>query len=474
MEDRLAKKKEELEHLTKEFEKSPELFPQRSFIENSDMLGEFGIYIPGKEDFLTGVLKLWPEDFIVEEIGLNKNAYTVTPREISRAQGGEQGFVYATLVKCNMSTIEAANDIAHTLGVKIEDIFYSGMKDKDAFTSQRIAIKGVTLQAVADIRSPYFFLKDIEAGNKILKKGELEGNRFTILIRTEGPLTSPERERVAASALTRVNTGGFYNFFYLQRFGLPRLCNYHWALDILKGHYEHAVLEICTMPGSRETPYVLNLRKELKNSFGNWSKMRDIIAPFPIIFFYEHLMLEHLLKHPNDFVGALQRIEEQVVVWMSALTAIFFNQKISDYLLREEEPPQTMPFFISPSKVDQQFYRDMLSGHGLYPVPLKNLAPFQQIKIRSRQTPTKDHAKINKGEILEEGLLLEFELGKGQYATTFLSHLFNLVSGKPPADISEKRIDTKKILGEETLEELRTRFQSVIHERGTNMFEYLT
>ncbi len=47
------------------------------------------------------------------------------------------------------------------------------------------------------------------------------------------------------------------------------------------------------------------------------------------------------------------------------------------------------------------------------------------------------------------GAVIRFVLGKGQYATTFLSHLFTLVSGKPHTAFSEEPFDSKATLGEE-------------------------
>ncbi len=68
----MAQRKEletaELTFLQKEFRKNPSMFKPGMFLEDADMLEPFGIHIPGKASFPTGYLKLWPQDFIVEEI----------------------------------------------------------------------------------------------------------------------------------------------------------------------------------------------------------------------------------------------------------------------------------------------------------------------------------------------------------------------------------------------------------------------
>jgi hypothetical protein len=115
----------------------------------------------------------------------------------------------------------------------------------------------------------------------------------------------------------------------------------------------------------------------------------------------------------------------------------------------------------------------MLENLGIWPVPVHNLRKFPFIQIRSRSQQTRDRASIHKGEIIDEGLLLQFDLAKGQYATTFLSHIFNLTSGMPPQDISKNRIDTKALLGEPSVAPILEQFKDVIHPKGENVFEQL-
>lgn len=471
MEERFDIKQQELHFLAEQYRQRPELFGQPSFIEDAETLSEFGIYIPGKESCAPALLKLWPEDFIVEE-------RTVTG-VLSVGEGdaggplGEGQTVYATLVKCGISTIEAVEDIAKALTLRVEDIAYAGIKDKDAITAQQISLRRTTPERVATIRTPHLFLKDIRSGQGVVEKGKLKGNRFTILVRTQPEFFGQEQANAFSEKLAALQEYGFYNFFYLQRFGTPRLRNFAWARLILQGQYEAAVRDILAFEGVRELPYCRMIRKQMNAAFGNWAEIERLIEPLPLMFRHEHRLVAHLTKHPGDYVGALQTIPEQITLWMYALASLLFNQYISNCLMRGQEPPAQLPFFLAREREASEPYKDMLQGLGLYPLPFQNLRPFPQVLLKLRQTPTKDRADIQKAEILPEGVVLQFELGKGQYATTFLSHLFNLMAGKMGDSFSRERVDTKAVLGEEPLAPMLERFESAIKPKGENYLEQL-
>jgi len=472
MNDRYALRQSELAHLAAVCEKHPELFLERTFVENDAALSEFGVRIPGKDLLPTGMVKLWPEDFIVEEISLDGAVREITgsPAVDELAEGTT---VYATLVKCGLSTIQAAEDIARQLGIRKEQIAYAGIKDKDAITGQRISMRGTSLERAAQVSSPYFFLRDLASGKGAMEKGRLRGNRFTILVRTPDSLREGEAAYALSRALRSTHERGFYNFFYLQRFGTPRLRNFLWAKDLMLGRDEAALLDFLTYPATREIGYFKEIRGAVRNAFGNWDEVRRILDPFPLLFEQELKIVDHLRAHPEDIGGAFQTIPEQLTMWMYALTSFFFNQKISQHLMRGEEPPSMLPFFLSPDRAEQELYRDLLEPHGLYPVPLKNLRRFPMIQVRSRLTATRDKLNLTKGEVIDEGLVLQFELGKGQYATTYLSHLFNLVAGKPPECLPSKRTDTRELLGLLPIADTISRFDSIIGSKEESILNSL-
>jgi len=470
MDERADIKRAEMKVLAKAYERNPELFAQRTFVEDADTLSEFGIHIPNKETCPVALLKLWPEDFIVEEVSGGKACdVTSEPSEPK----GEGPTVYATLIKCGISTIEAVDDIAAKLGLRVENIGYAGIKDKDALTAQRISIRGVSVEQAAALSGSHFILADIELGQGAVAKGGLTGNRFTIYMRPEASFFTPENLTVFDKKVEAVERFGFYNFYYLQRFGTPRLHNFAWALMILKAEYEQAVHDILTFEGERELPYFINVRRELGKVWGRWDEMLKLLEPLPIVFRNELRIVRHLAAHPGDYRGALQAIPEQVTLWMYALSSLLFNQCISNYLLKGKEPPDELPLIMSRERRDHEPYRDMLEGLGVYPLSFEALKPFPQVQLKNRMTPTRDKAVVRKAEVVDDGVVLQFELGKGQYATTFLAHLFTLTAGALPQDISRARIDTKAHIGEASLARVLERFAPVIQPKRENLFEQM-
>jgi TruD family tRNA pseudouridine synthase len=469
MAERHDLKQQELRFLASQYREHPERFASASWVEDPGALGEFGIYIPGKEGCTEALLKLWPEDFIVEEV-MKSGVTSVSIG--SEPQHGEGQTIYAKLVKCGVSTIEAVEDIAKALNLRMEDIAYAGIKDKDALTAQTISIRRASLEQVVALRSPHFFLTDIRTGSGVVEMGHLAGNRFTIFVRTKPELFGQQEADAFAERLEAVQNYGFYNYFYLQRFGTPRLCNFAWARLILQGKYEEAVRDILSFEGARELPYFKEMRQELGRNFGHWDEIKKLIEPLPLAFRHEHKLVNHLAAHPGDYAGALKQIPEQITLWMYALASLLFNQYIANCLMRGEEPPEQLPFFMSRDKEAWEPYKDMLMALSIYPPPFQNLKPFPQVLLKTRFAPTKDHAQIGKAEVLDEGVALQFELGKGQYATTFLSHLFNLAGGKVEG-FSKERVDPKAALGEEPLGAVLDHFVDVIHPKSDNFLEQL-
>ncbi|MBX4200374.1 tRNA pseudouridine(13) synthase TruD [Candidatus Parcubacteria bacterium] len=442
---RLELMSEQEARIEAERNKNPELFPETTWVDDNKTLESLGIYIPGKELLAKGFLKLLPSDFIVEEITSSGRQTTVSEdSENLENKPGET--IYATLVKCGLSTIEAVEELSSLLNVTRDKIQYAGIKDKDAITSQEISIRSVSKEKVLSINSPHFFLKDIYTGKGVLNKGQLLGNRFTILMRIGEDLHNKSKMNESFESLKSLRKEGFYNYFYLQRFGTPRLNNYKWALLILRGEYEKAVRSVISDPGMREIPYFIKMREDIISLAPNWEKVLEKLNEFPLVFPTEIKIIQHLVKSPGDFSGALRQVEEQVMLWISALASMLFNRKLSAYAMAKIKPPHSLPLFLSPDRNDWLPYSEDLEGLNLFPPEWNNLRPFRSIQLRHREVETMDRAEIHEADITDEGIVVQFTLGKGEYATTFLSHFVNLMTGMKPEEISENIIDVKSAL----------------------------
>lgn len=462
-------KEKELKFLRAEYKKYPKLFERETFVDNSKFLEKFGVFFKNKENLPLGYLKLWPQDFIVEEISRDEEIQTIKIENFfdkKRPFSEEEPTIYATLVKCGLSTIEAIEEIASFSKIKEGGIQFAGIKDKDALTSQLISFRKISIDALKKVNSPYLFLKNIYSGKGVMEIGGLKGNEFTVLIRAD----FSQKEKFSES-LKNIGREGFYNYFYLQRFGTPRLINFYWGLFILRGEYEKAVLSFLCSPGLRELPYFKNLREEIKKNFGGWKKIEEILEPFPLIFQNERKIINYLKEHPKDFIGALNQIPKQIQLWIFAYASRLFNKKLSFYLRNKVEPPSKMPLILSPDKRDWLFYKEFLKENKIFSMPFKNTKPFPDVQWKKREIKTKEKVEIHQIKIIPEGVILNFTLAKAAYATTFLAHLFNLVSGLPPKNISSLPVDMKAVLGKGSLKEVLNKFKDVIHSKTETIFE---
>ena len=475
MEDRFALKKKELQFLAGEYKKHPGLFVQKTNEEDQALLETLGIRIPWKENLPKGYVKFTPFDFIVEEIGADGTVYTIEKENtVSPSQNLEKApTYYATLVKCAIQTEEALKDITLQLGCPRDAIQYSGIKDKDAVTSQRISLRGVDQERLKNISSKFFFLKDIQPGKGVLSKGTLKGNRFTIFIRTRGHVADSSGVDAFKGALDLVEKNGIYNFYYLQRFGTPRLVNFHWGYQILKGDYKKAVTDTFTQPTGRELPYLEQTRNKIGLLIPDWAAVLELIRPLPLIFAAESKMAEYLLKNPDDYLGALKQIPEQVTLWIYALSSLLFNEKISSYVGNQKEPPKTLPLLLSNDSHDIEIYKNFLEMIDIYPPPFKNLRPFPNIRLMKREVETRVKVSIHSAEITPHGVALKFDLDKGQYATTFLAHLFTLLNGMPPENIYGGEVSTQEILKQTPSSATFAHFKDVAHTKSENLFDGL-
>jgi TruD family tRNA pseudouridine synthase len=461
-------KEQELSLLAKKRKENPELFVREAQVDDQPFLEKIGITLPiqMQKNLAEGYLKMWPQDFIVEEILKDDTIQEVTAENIITNQE-PQPTVYATLVKCGLSTIEAVEEMATFLNADKKKIQFAGIKDKDAVTAQMVSFRDIPIDEIQNISSPYFFLKNVHYGKGVMEVGGLQGNKFTILVRTNNAF---DREKFLKN-INVIKEEGFFNFFYSQRFGSPRFINWFWGLAILKGNYQQAVMSFLCSQGQRETPYFKNIREEIKAHFGNWQEIETILQRFPIIFHHEINVVKYLKNNPSNFAGALNQIPEQVQLWVFAYGSLLFNRKISEYIAEEKPLPAKIPLILSRDKNDWLFYKEFLEEDGISDVPFEGLKPFSFIQWKKRDVKTKERAQIHSVEFINEGVAISFTLPKACYATTFLSHVFELVSGMPPENLLDDAVDLKKTLGEPDIHKTLERFKEVAYPKTHDVFE---
>ncbi|MGQ3051824.1 MAG: tRNA pseudouridine(13) synthase TruD [Roseateles sp.] len=155
----------------------------------------------------SATLKGLNEDFIVTELPLH-------------LPSGEGEHIWLEVEKNGANTAFVAEQLAAAAGVQVNDVGYAGLKDRHAITRQWFSIylptgkgKGETPD-LTPLQHPEFKVLSQSRHVKKLRRGDLQGNRFRIVLRDlSGDLDAIETN------LKAVAFQGAPNYFGAQRFG---------------------------------------------------------------------------------------------------------------------------------------------------------------------------------------------------------------------------------------------------------------
>ena len=151
----------------------------------------------------TATLKHLNEDFIVTELPL-------------QPPSGEGEHLWLDVEKNGANTAFVAQQLAEATGVQERDVGYAGLKDRHAITRQWFSIylpKGETPDLTV-FQHPEFKVLGQSRHVKKLRRGDLQGNRFRIVLRD----VTGDRDAIEAN-LNAVASQGSPNYFGSQRFG---------------------------------------------------------------------------------------------------------------------------------------------------------------------------------------------------------------------------------------------------------------
>ena len=376
-----------------------------------------------------GAVRLTPEDFFVEEIPLYEAC-------------GEGQHVYVRVEKRGLTTHRLLDMMAKQLRVSPRAFGYAGLKDANAVTRQTISIEGADPDAVAKLDIVGVTVLSVSRHRNKLKLGHLAGNRFRIRVRDVG------REAVltATTVLEVLARRGVPNYFGEQRFGVR--ANSHvlgWAL--LRGDNRQFVHSYLGDPQPDERPDVQRARTLVDEG-----QFEAALRHIPGNLFSERQMLLNLVRSGGDVDRAVGSLDKRLRgLLFSAFQAFLFNRLLTQRLSRLDrlmagvvayihasgaafvvqdvatEQPRADAFEISPSGplfgtkvlmadgVPGQMERQMLAETEM------SLAQFRLAGIdfkgarRPLRVPMR-HVSV----AWDEGLVLEFQLPPGSYATEVL------------------------------------------------------
>jgi tRNA pseudouridine13 synthase len=152
------------------------------------------------------------------------------------------------------------------------------------------------------------------------------GNTFRITIRDLNHSKSAIKKRVAKIVEEIEEIGGVPNFFGHQRFGTVRPITHLVGKALVKGNFRKAAMLFLARPSPYEHPESRRARKQLRatHDFG------QALKNFPKQLHYERSMLQHLVKEPDDFIGAFRRLPIKLrELFPQAYQAYLFNKFLS-------------------------------------------------------------------------------------------------------------------------------------------------
>ncbi|MDD3398212.1 MAG: tRNA pseudouridine(13) synthase TruD [Candidatus Methanomethylophilaceae archaeon] len=275
-------------------------------------------YYLSTSDGTGGRLKTFPEDFRVEEISDHpplddQGRYTIT-----------------TVTSNNWETNRLIRLLARTMRISQNRIGFAGTKDKRAITSQLMSFEAPPEALdMVDLKDVYF--SEPYRSRKPIQIGDLIGNRFHITVRDcqlpEDDLM--ESLRGTAEALQRQK--GFPNFFGVQRFGVARPITHRVGEHIVRGDLRAAVHCYLSEPSLYENQEVREMRAELVEE----SRFPSLLASMPKTMSFEKMMVEHLVRRPEDYAGAIRSLPSNLqMMFVHAYQSYLFNLMLSERMRR--------------------------------------------------------------------------------------------------------------------------------------------
>ncbi len=266
-----------------------------------------------------GRLKAFPDDFLVEEI----------PLEIKEDPEGR--YTLAFVRTRNWETNRLVRNLARAMGMSRRRIYFAGTKDKRAVTTQ-VMVFDAPLEEVLSVN-----MKDVAILNAYrvaepVFLGDLIGNRFEVIIRDVGENALENAECTAEAVKSK---GGFPNFFGVQRFGSIRPVTHIVGKKLIKKDFKGAVEAYLGNPVELEGKEAHEARK----FFEETGDVSESLKLYPKYLMFERAMLNHLVRNPGDYRGAIRSLPENLSrMFIHAYQSYLFNIILSRRIEEEYMP----------------------------------------------------------------------------------------------------------------------------------------
>lgn len=325
----------------------------------------------------TGVIRAEIEDFRVDEIPIIEPA-------------GEGSHLWLNIEKRNANTDWVAKQLGLAAGVPHRDIGYAGMKDRRGVTSQwfSVALQEAKNTTWQDWDLPDAAVLEARLHRRKLKRGALRGNRFRLVVRQlEGPLDALEMR------LQNAKLQGVPNYFGPQRFG-------HGGRNMNQGTrwLEHGG----RLPRNKKSIYLSAVRSFLFNEvlsrrveLGNWDRLVD---------------------------GEIASLDGSHSTFPCRLPDPELVRRCSGFDIHPSGPlPGLGDSEVSVAAMEIE--NQALAPH------VSLIAGLEKAGLKAARRPLRLVPARFEWEFQRSGLLLNFELPPGGYATSLLRELVSVEAG---------------------------------------------
>jgi tRNA pseudouridine13 synthase len=265
-----------------------------------------------------GKIRTNPEDFIVRERFLY-------PKKVEHGS-----YTIAEVSCCNWETHMLVRELGKRLRISRDRISFAGTKDKRACSSRLMSFAQVAPEELSKINITDVRIENIFQSDIPVEIGDLYGNTFSITIRNIDPTFTHHKLEKNIQVISK--TGGFPNFYGVQRFGSIRPVHHMIGKYIVLGDFEQAAMTYIAHPFNGEDAETYKLRDELEQT-KDFSKA---LKTYPDKLNFEKAILNRLVVDPSDYIGALQQLPKNLLMmFVNAYQSYLFNKMLSERIRRK-------------------------------------------------------------------------------------------------------------------------------------------
>ena len=396
---------------------------------------------------INGSIRNKYEDFYVEEIPETQPT-------------GEGPNIWIWIEKLGRTTLDVVLDIARDLHISRKRMGFAGMKDKKALTRQWICIANMeSEEQFSEVENLDIYKTDflkVCRSRKKLRMGQLSGNKFKILIRDIEDVN--ESADIANEVLKKLEITGVPNYYGWQRFGKPRSNTHLVGEALIHNDLAEAVGRYIGNPTPDESEESRMARQAYDD--GNLEESLNLMGKGMR---YEKMMIRELIKDSKkgqltdkSYKNALYALPKPLQrMFVHAYQSYLFNDVLSrrvemginsyiegdiiidneEHIVRDKSPEEYQElidsFEVNPTaplygtKVPYaggsvgEMEENVLKSYG---IDKSNFEVPKMPRLGSHGLRRAIRFKVWDASAIptDEGVLTEFSISKGSYATAVL------------------------------------------------------